>query len=160
MLRRIGLAIAVLGVVGAGGVGLHWLRLQFPHVTGAEPIPHTDLNPHGANFFLDRAMEPWKIEKTLDMAQEAGVGWIKQQFSWEEIEPLRKGEFDWARYDRIIELAGPRGMQVIARLDRPPAWARREGQFETHLPRELADYGDYVYAVVQRYSGRVRYVQL
>jgi GH35 family endo-1,4-beta-xylanase len=82
------------------------------------------VNPLGANFFLAREVEHWKQEKTLALAREAGIGWIKQQFSWEEIEPLRKGEFDWAKYDRIVDLAGQYDMQIIARLDRPPAWAR------------------------------------
>lgn len=70
-------------------------------------------------------MEGWKQEKTLEMARAAGVVWIKQQFSWDEIEPRRKGEFDWAKHDRIVDLAGRYGMQIIARLDRPPDWTGR-----------------------------------
>jgi hypothetical protein len=125
-----------------------------------QAIPHTDINPLGANFFLDREVEHWKQEKTLGMARAAGIGWIKQQFSWEEIEPDRKGEFDWAKYDRIVDLADEYEMGIIARLDRPPDWTRQNNQFKTRPPDNLEDYGDFVYAFVQRYSGRIRHIQV
>jgi hypothetical protein len=123
-------------------------------------IEHTAVNPYGANFFLAREVEHWKQEKTLEMARAAGIRWIKQQFSWEEIEPERKGEFDWAKYDRIVALAEQNGMQIIARLDRPPDWARQNNQFKTRPPDDLADYGDFVHAFVERYKGRVKYIQI
>ena len=56
-----------MGVVGAVVVGLAWFA------TRVEPIPHTDVNPIGANFFLAREVELWKQEKTLEMAREALV---------------------------------------------------------------------------------------
>lgn len=123
-------------------------------------LSHTTVYPYGANFFLDREVERWKQERTLEMAREAGIGWIKQQFSWEEIEPRQKGEFDWAKYDRIVDLAEQYGMQVIARLDRPPAWTRSDDQFSTRPPDDLADYGDFVFEFVQRYRGRIRHIQI
>lgn len=146
-----GVALVVALAIG----GLAWTRLQQP---GA--LPHTDVNPYGANFFLDREVEGWKQEKTLEMARAAGIGWIKQQFSWEEIEPQRKGAFEWAKHDRIVDLAERYGMQVIARLDRPPDWTRQDNGFKTRPPDDFEDYGDFVYEVVRRYRGRVRYVQI
>ena len=157
------LAIGLVVASGLAGlvVGLAWLRWPpFLFSPKGEPIPHTDVNPYGANFFLDREVELWKQEKTLGMAREAGITWIKQQFSWEEIEPQRKGEFDWAKYDRIVELADQYGMQIIARLDRPPDWSRQDNRFKTRPPDDLEDYGDFVYNFVERYRGRVGYVQI
>jgi hypothetical protein len=98
----------------------------------ARSIPNTDVNPFGANFFLAREVEPWKRERTIEMAQQAGLGWAKQQFAWAEIEPLRKGEFvdpvsgqsSWAKFDQIVDLFRSQGMELIARLDRAPDWAR------------------------------------
>jgi hypothetical protein len=134
------------------------LALSFPDL--APSIPHTSVNPYGANFFLDREVEHWKQERTLAMAQAAGIGWVKQLYSWEEIEPHQKGEFDWAKYDRMVDLAEQYGMQVIARLDRPPDWTRENNQFKTRPPDDPADYGDFVYAFVERYRGRIRYIQI
>jgi len=134
----------------------------------ASPIPNSDVNPFGANFFLDREVEEWKLRKTLQMAQEAGLGWAKQQFSWEEIEPVRKGEFfdertrrsSWEKYDLIVDLCEEYGLQVIARLDRPPDWAREDNTYKERPPDNFEDYGDFVYTFVDRYRGRVKYIQI
>ncbi|MGD8792237.1 MAG: hypothetical protein PVF47_06755, partial [Anaerolineae bacterium] len=134
----------------------------------ARTISHTDVNPYGANFFLAREVEPWKRERTVNMAQDAGLGWAKQQFTWAEIEPLQKGEFvdpvsgesSWAKYDRIVDLYRSNGLQVIARLDRAPAWARLPGTRPETPPTDFADFGDFVYAFVDHFRGRVQYIQI
>jgi hypothetical protein len=134
----------------------------------ARAIPHTDVNPYGANFFLAREVEPWKRERTVEMAQQAGLGWAKQQFPWAEIEPFIKGEFvdsvsgesSWAKYDRIVELFQDHGLQVIARLDRAPGWARLPDTRPETPPTDIEDYGDFVYAFVKHFSGRVQYIQI
>jgi hypothetical protein len=150
--------LALALVVGAGLAWWGWIQ---PWLAEVERPPHTEVHPYGANFFLDREVEAWKQEKTLDMARAAGITWMKQQFSWEEIEP-GKGTFQWTKYDRIVDLAGRYGLQVIARLDRPPAWTRSEAEeaFATRPPDDLADYGDFVYAFVRHYQGRVHYIQI
>src|SRR5690242_4780445 len=50
-------------------------------------FPYTDVNPYGANTFLSKEVEDWKREKTVQMMADAGLGWMKQQFPWSEIEP-------------------------------------------------------------------------
>ncbi len=156
--RQRALLVLALGVLAMGAGGLLWTGwLPGRHTPR---MAHTEVHPYGANFFLDREVEHWKQEKTLEMARAAGIGWMKQQFSWEEIEPRQKGEFDWAKYDRIVDLAETYGLQIIARLDRPPAWTRQAGGPATQPADDLADYGDFVYAFVDRYRGRVKYVQI
>ncbi len=156
----IGVGLMLLGSLGVVAVGMAWFISADFGLEGEAPIPFTDVNPYGANFFLAREVELWKKEKTLEMAREAGIVWVKQQFSWEEIEPQQKGEYDWAKYDLIVELAERHGMEIIARLDRPPAWARRANPLPASPPDDLADYGDFVHAFVSRYRGRVGYVQI
>jgi len=134
----------------------------------APPVPNTDVNPFGANFFLAQEVEPWKRERTVELAQQAGLGWAKQQFAWAEIEPLRKGEFidpvsresSWAKFDQIVDLYRAHGLQVIARLDRAPAWARLADTRAETPPTSFQDYGDFVYAFVQHFRGRVQYIQI
>jgi hypothetical protein len=134
----------------------------------ARTIPNTDVNPYGANFFTAREVEPWKRQRTVEMAQQAGIGWAKQEFPWSEIEPLRKGEFvsptsqesSWAKYDEIVDLYRSYGIQVIARLDRAPAWARPPDSRPETPPLDYEDFGDFVYAFVEHFSGRVQYIQI
>jgi len=134
----------------------------------ARTIPNTDVNPYGANFFLAREVEPWKRDKTLRMAAEAGIGWVKQQFPWEEIEPLRKGEFldpttktdTWAKYDQIVAACEEYGLRIVARLDRPPDWTREDNTYKQRPPDDFEDYGDFVYEFVKHYEGRINYIQV
>ena len=143
-------------------------RASGPDYHTARLIPNTDVNPFGANMFLDREVEEWKLRKTLEMASEAGLGWVKQQFPWEEIEPVQKGEFydertrrsSWEKYDRIVDLCEEYGLQIIARLDRPPDWTREDNTYKERPPDVFEDYGDFVFAFVDRYRGRIKYVQI
>jgi len=130
-----------------------------PPGSGAAAIPHTDLNPIGANFFLEREVEPWKREETMRMARQAGITWAKQQFIWAEIEP-QPGEFRWEKYDDIVTLCEAYGVQVVARLDGAPPWSREEGTMPGRPPRDFGLYGDFVYRFVEHYRGRVRYIQI
>ncbi len=130
-------------------------------------IPNTDVNPYGANFFLDREVELWKREKTVEMAWEAGIGWARQHFPWESIEPKRKGQFfdergqsTWRKFDEIVALYEKYGIQVIARLDRPPDWTRRDNTFKERPPDNFFDFGGFVYEFVRHYKGRIRYIQI
>jgi hypothetical protein len=52
------------------------------------------------------------------------------------------------------------GIQVIARLDTTPKWARPGNPHPNTPPDDLEDFGDYVEAVVSRYRGRVRFYQI
>ncbi len=163
---RIGAVIAI--VVSIIGLALASKPSSVPQTRAiSNNLPLTDLNPLGANFFLEKEVEDWKKEETLRMAQEAGIGWAKVHFTWEEIEP-KKGYFwddkykksTWQKYDQIVDLAEKYGLRVIARLDRPPVWSRKDNRYATAPPDNFQDYGDFVEAVVSRYKGRVQFYQI
>lgn len=122
-------------------------------------IPTTDVNPFGANFFLQWEAEPFKREKTVEMAAQAGIGWARQHFPWEDIEPS-PGQYRWDKYDEIVDLYRKHGLQVIARLDRPPGWTRTDNRFPQRPPDDFNDYGDFVEAFVRHFEGRVKYIQI
>jgi hypothetical protein len=122
-------------------------------------IPNTDVHPIGANFFLEREVETWKREETVRMASEAGIQWAKQQFLWAEIEP-QPGQYRWSKYDAIVDLCSDYDLQIIARLDGAPSWARPEGSMPGRPPDALEDYGEFVYRFVEHYRGRIQYVQI
>ncbi|MBI2862830.1 MAG: hypothetical protein HYX89_08410 [Chloroflexi bacterium] len=130
-------------------------------------IPNTDVNPYGAHFFLQLEVEPWKVETTLQMAQDAGLGWVFQQFPWESLE-LKPGQYwndtlnqsTWERYDQIVDLARQRGMALVARLDRPPTWTRQDNSLREGPPDDLQAYARFVSTVVNHFKGRIRYYQI
>jgi len=130
-------------------------------------IPNTDVNPLGVNVFLSQEVEDWKLDKTLRMAQDVGAGWLKEQFAWAEIEP-EKGKFvvpgtftsSWDKFDKIVDMANKHGMQIIARIDRPPVWAQPAALSARGPVENYGEYGDFVYTFVKHFQGRIRYIQI
>lgn len=132
------------------------------------PLPHTAVNPMGVNTFLHEEPDDAVVVRTLDMIEQGGFGFVRQIIGWYEIEPQQdvfvdaQGSSTWTKYDRIVELAEERGLEIIGRLEKPPAWARA-GQPNPGMdgpPDRLEDYADFVAQFVTRYQGRVRYIQL
>jgi hypothetical protein len=131
-----------------------------------------DINPFGVNTFLEQEVEVSKRERTVQMIEESGYGWVRQPFPWADIEIDAKGDFTdrrnpparsaWDKYDNIVALVNQHHLQLIARLSAPPAWAHAGykdlGDFGP--PADFNDFADYVQAVVSRYKGKVRYYQI
>lgn len=171
------LAVELLGVRTKNAILAVSTMAIAPPVETADlvPIAHTSEPPYAVNVFLDQEVETANVERTLDLVKAAGFHFIKQELLWSDVERPTKGQYEdpavpgrssWAKYDRIVELARERGLEVIFRIDTSPAWARsavadRNVQMpERTPPRSLDDYGDFVAAVVRRYRGQVRYYQI
>ena len=148
-------------------------RLQPPLQTAADvPVQYAAMNPYGVNTFLQNEVEPQKREEAMRLIAEAGIKWIRQEFTWEDIEIHGKGDFEdrrnepyksaWEKYDHIVALANKYDLKVMARLSNPPAWTRAMtdtiGAFAP--PDDLTDYGDFVDVVVTRYQGRIPAYQI
>lgn len=162
-----------LGQQIKGTLSLAYLQLTQPKPETAPmvPIAHTGLRPYGVNTFFEQEVEVAKVEQSLALIADAGFGWIRQQFPWEDIEISAKGDYwdhkwnqsAWAKYDRIVDLAEQYDVEIIARLDNPPAWSRAMGDapgWTMAPPDNYEDFGDFVYTVVDRYKGRIRYYQI
>ncbi|MCB0060757.1 MAG: cellulase family glycosylhydrolase [Caldilineaceae bacterium] len=134
-------------------------------------IQHADVNPFGINVFLEQEAEPAKRALAVQMAADAGFHWLRQEFTWEDIEIHGKGDFEdrrhepyrssWEKYDQIVDLAEANGMEMIVRISNPPAWTRAlTDTVGTYAPPDdPQDFADFVTAVVNRYTGRIRYYQ-
>ena len=154
--------------------GLYFLAIsaiQPAHETADfAPMKYTDMNPFGVNTFFDQEVEESKVRQSLQLIRDAGFHWIRQEFPWEDIEKPAKGQYwetkfnysTWIKYDRIVRLAEEYGLEVVARLDHPPAWTRQDGRARGDFapPDNYDDYGDFVATVVERYRGKIRFYQL
>lgn len=132
------------------------------------PLPALDPGPQqtvitrnpklGVHTRLTDEVEAWKIKYTLQMVREMGAGWVVDYFPWAYHEKF-PGVFDWSHSDEVIEHANRQGLTLIARLGFVPEWARPANSATSFLaPENYADFGDYVYAFVKRYQGRVDYI--
>jgi hypothetical protein len=153
----------------------NFTRLQ-PNTAPYVPIQHVGVNPFGINTFLEQEADPAVRERSVEMIADAGFGWIRQQFVWQDIEIHGRGDFEdrrndidqdgqidvvdaWAKYDHIVDLAEQHGLDIIARLDNPPPWAQTvEGDFAP--PADVQDFVSFASAVAVRYRGQIRYYQV
>src|SRR5512135_2784038 len=154
------------------GLGYLALAMVQPSHQTADfaPMRYTDLNPYGVNTFLEQEVEEAKVRRSLQMIRDAGFHWIRQEFPWEDIEKPGKGQYwetkynysTWIKYDRIVNLAHEYGLEIVARLDHPPAWTRADGRARGDFapPDNFDDYGDFVATVVERYRGKIRFYQV
>ena len=148
------------------------------------PIQHTADNPYSINTFLQKEVEEPKLRAMLHMIQEAGFGWLRQEFPWEDIEIHTRGDFGdrrtdrnsdgvldandevdaWAKYDQMVNLTDEYGLRMTVRLSNPPNWAqtnKHESIADNYAPPDdVQDFVNYAVAVATRYKGRISHYQI
>lgn len=169
-LRPLFNALAIVGLLITAWFGYQlgpWISVEGAPGSAAEPLPWTAVNPIGVNTFLAREVETWKRERTVEMVADMGAGWLKEHFSWAEIEPENDVFWDakyqqdaWAKYDQIVALAESHGLRVVARIDQTPGWARPPGTDQTIPPTNVEAFGDFIEEFVRHYQGRVNFLQI
>ena len=135
-------------------------------------------NPLGVNTFLQLETDDIsKIGRSLDMIKAGGFGFVRQEFPWQDIEPAPKHFFDqngldtWLAFDQIVNGAAARGLQIVARVDKAPAWTRQQiyDAIDTGdpscperngPPQNYDDYGDFLTQLATRYKGKLKYYQI
>ncbi|HYU18361.1 MAG TPA: beta-galactosidase [Chloroflexota bacterium] len=113
--------------------------------------PYRAASPeYGMNVFVWG--HPATTERDLKKVGAAGFTWQKTLFQWRAIEPA-KGQYDWEEADRVVAASAKAGVKIIARIDLQPAWARKScGDSCNGAPDKYEDYGNFIYAFVDRYA--------
>lgn len=98
------------------------------------------------------------LEKSVSLMQEAGVGWVRIDFLWSDIEP-QEGKFDFTKYDCIVQLLRSKGIHILGILHYSTDWASACGKWNCP-PSENKFFVNYVAQVVRRYKDQVKYWEL
>lgn len=123
-------------------------------------------NPFGVLEFLHWS-HPWNnykypdeksLKKTIRLMHEAGVGWVRLDFLWEDIEP-RQGDFAFAKYDRLVSLLKKQGIQILGILHYSANWASACGEWNCP-PKDNQLFVNYAQKVIGRYKNDVKYWEL
>ena len=129
-------------------------------------------NRIGVNVFLDQEVSTDDRRRSLEMLRAAGVGWVRQQIPWKDIERDAKGDYwdrkwnkdAWANYDSVVDLAHEYGVDIIARVDTSPDWSRPgrrpDDNWHQAPPERFEDYGDFLYTLASRYRGKIKAYQI
>ena len=95
------------------------------------------------------------LARAVKLMKEAGIGWLRMDFLWEEIEP-RQGEFDFAKYDEIVDLASKNNLNILGLLNYSAPWAAACGEWNCP-PRDNSLFVNYAVKVIGRYKGKIKY---
>jgi len=80
----------------------------------------------------------------------------KQIFGWEDIQPDPALPMDFSQADEVVAEAEYRGVKLIARLGRPPAWALRDVSGNpAQSPFDETAFGTYCGALASRFKGKI-----
>jgi hypothetical protein len=149
-----------------------------PRTDALAPIANVGMSPYGINTFLEQEVEVAKRDQQVQMIAEAGFGWIRQEFPWEDIEIHARGDFAdrrndvngdgeidtidaWAKYDHIVDVVEEYGLRLQVRLSNPPGWTHGDPAIgEKAPPDDVQDFLNYAVAVAERYRGRVFHYQI
>lgn len=89
---------------------------------------------------------------TCALVQQMGAGWMRSDFDWRALERT-PGNWDFARYDRIVAACEAAGLQMLPILYEPPKWAYPAYE-------HLEAWGDFVQRVVSRYGKRLPVLEI
>ena len=169
MTRRLDRRSVVRGAAGlAGGALLAACGAEPVRRSDPSPLPLANVEPWGANVFLDVENEDWKRRHSLELLRAAGVRWIFQRIGWDAVETVDRGLFvnpqrresSWDRFDDIVDRAQEQGISVVARIERSPQWARPGRDNPTAPPADLADFAAFLRTLAERYQDRIQHYQI
>jgi hypothetical protein len=150
---------AVLMVIsGTGGRG----RLPGTPLIGTATQAGKGVGGGGYIFGLDYADQlPEEsygdLVTRLNDAGAAGAGWVRVDLAWYRIQPS-PDTWDWSSFDRTVAAAHADGLEVLAIVGQPPAWARQRGcaDLEWCPPADDTQFAAFAAKAAQRYpSGEV-----
>ncbi len=137
-------------------------RFPTPATQTAIPTPAQSsvLGPQHSKIGLHTRLtddpDPDNIRKEFKMLHDMGGSWATEFFPWAYIQPTDRNRFDWEHADLVADAALENGITLIARIDGVPNWAKPADKTWRYLDREhYADYGDFVYAFVSHFKGRI-----
>ena len=114
-----------------------------------------------------------KNDRMYELARIAGMKWVRghPNPSWSQVEPER-GKWNWDSFQRSLDQTQPFGLHKLVVLSGIPHWAsqgpdeffvffrRQANKRYMRLPKNLADFENYVYQTVNRYKDAIRYWEI
>ncbi len=155
----------LLFVVGLGLVASAALTDQYLHrgVESGSEQPYV-VQPSGRELATNVDLRIFTEEDIREVAAtlgDAGFGYVRQEFSWEQIEPA-PGEADWGIYDTIVNSMNAEGVEVIAVIVDTPSWAAPGEAIASNdrPPSDPEDLQRFSQALTSRYGMKVPYIQV
>jgi Beta-galactosidase len=119
---------------------------------GAQPGVAKPLPPAPKEFF---GISPQSklTEADAEYMKAGGIESVRWPMVWPEIQPTRKGGYNWSGFDEVVSVAARHGLQVLPFFYGSPSWVARK---QTTLPIDNAKdrnaWAAFLQAAVKRYG--------
>lgn len=109
---------------------------------------------------LDRLNDE-ELIKELELCKNAGVKTLRFGFIWAKIEK-KQGEYDFDRYDFLVNSALKYGIEVLPIIARSPKWAisPERKQYNSVPPEFPETIGVFMHKTVEHFKGRIKYWEI
>ena len=102
------------------------------------------------------AMTDAQIAKILDDFVYLGIGWVRLDFSWSDVQHDSTTQYRWTDLDRIVLATNKRNLKLLPVLGFTPGWAKMSGCSGTIncAPENNAQFAKFASEAVKRYSSQ------
>lgn len=159
------LGALLLLLAGIGLIASTALTDQYLHrgVESGSERPYV-VQPSGRELATNVDLRIFTPEDIRDVAAtlgDAGFGYVRQEFSWAEVE-IARGQFDWSVYDPIVNAMEQEGVEVIAVIVSAPSWSVPGETVisNAHPPADPDDLQRFARELTSHYGDQVPYVQI
>jgi len=123
-----------------------------------------NISPFGVLEFLPWN-HPWNnykypdagaLKKAVALMREAGIGWVRMDFLWEDIEP-QKGKLNFEKYDYLVDLLTQNNIGILGLLSYSVSWA---GPTWNSPPYSDESFVNFAAQVIGRYKDKVQYWEI
>ena len=122
-----------------------------PRGTDAEASSRPEFGAVAHLYYTDR-------ERVVQLADNAGFEWIRQQVPWKDTERSDR-TFAFDQLDPIVEAVHARGQKLMLSVVKAPDFLTGRKD-DNGLPNNPQDFGRFVEALAERYKGKVQAIEV
>lgn len=115
--------------------------------------PAAAATPRAPKGFFGIVPQTGLTEKDLEYMKAGGIESIRWPMLWAAIQPTKKGGYNWAQFDPVVELAAQYGIEVLPFLLTTPHWlAAKETTMPINNAAQRQAWQKFLKAAVKRYG--------
>jgi hypothetical protein len=100
----------------------------------------------------------------VSAGRDLGVRWSREEMSWANLEPDKKGVYNWGAYDPWINELRAANIDIVGSIQTSPYWAsgvaKTAPDWYWYVPTNPQDFADFAYAAALHYKGRIHVWEL
>jgi hypothetical protein len=115
--------------------------------------PATGAIPRAPKGFFGIVPQTQVTEEDVKYMKAGGIEAIRTPLIWPAVEPTKKGPYNWAAFDPIVEEAARQGLTVLPFVIATPKWvAKKETTLPIYNATQRKAYVKFLRAAVERYG--------